>query len=131
MKFHLQKAFMNNFLRSAILFCVCEWGAMVCMCRPLVTDSSTADLKKLFKSAFYKLNFITRIQEISPLSTKIATPINTCPIYEHRTNIPANQWILHFTHHMFEIDIVPCTNNVSGLDPSTKQPYIFSSSTCG
>jgi len=84
-----------------------------------------ADLKKLFKSAFYNWNFTIRIQEISPLSTKIATLISTSPIYKNKTNIPANQGILHFIHHMSEIGIVPCINKASSLDPPTKQPYIY------
>jgi hypothetical protein len=84
------------------------------------TQNNTADLKRLFKRAFYKWNFITTIQEISPFSTKITTLISTSPIYENRTNIPANQGILHSVHHTSETDIVPCINNVSSLDPPNK-----------
>jgi len=71
------------------------------------------------------------IQEISQLSTKITTLISTSPIYENKTNIQANQGILHSIHHTSEIDIVPCIKNVSSLDPPNKQPYIRSTTTYG
>ena len=89
------------------------------------TWHNMADLKKLFKSAFYKWNFITRIQEISLLSTKIATLISTSPVHVNRTSMAANQCILHFIHHMSETDIVPCIINISSLDHPTKQSYIY------
>jgi len=41
---------------------------------------------------------------------------------KNKTNIPANHGNLHFIHHTSNTDILLCINNVSSLDPPTKQP---------
>jgi len=67
-KFHLQKARLNNLFRSAVLFCVCEWGAMVCKCRPLVEDSSPANQGILyFIHHTSEINIVPYINNVSNL----------------------------------------------------------------